>query len=79
MQNKVQRVNKNRKIKVHFDSVTDPSLQWDFEPLQDHVVVHPGETALAFYKAKNHQKKPMIGIATYSVFPEFASNYFSKV
>lgn len=33
-----------------------------------HQVV-PGETALAFYTAKNHSQKPVIGVATYNVNP----------
>lgn len=31
--------------------------------------VVPGETALAFYTAKNHSDKPVIGVATYNVNP----------
>jgi len=34
------------------------------------VRVLPGETALAFYKAKNVGHKDLIGIATYNMTPE---------
>lgn len=51
---KIGRINKNRKIEVIFESIVDPNLKWEFEPLQDKVIVHPGETALAFYKVINH-------------------------
>lgn len=39
----------------------------------------PGETALAFYKAKNVSKEDIIGMATYSVTPEQAAPYFNKI
>lgn len=39
----------------------------------------PGETALAFYKAKNLSKEDIIGVATYSVTPGQVAPYFSKI
>lgn len=39
----------------------------------------PGETALAFYKAKNPTDKPIIGISTYNVVPFEAGQYFNKI
>lgn len=74
-----KRMNKDKKIKVIFEADTTPELQWDFEPVQKEVMVHPGETALMFYRAYNHQLKPVIGMAIYTIYPEFASNYFSKI
>ncbi|XP_043353285.1 cytochrome c oxidase assembly protein COX11, mitochondrial isoform X2 [Dermochelys coriacea] len=41
--------------------------------------VVPGETALAFYKAKNSTDKPVIGISTYNVVPFEAGQYFNKI
>lgn len=41
--------------------------------------VVPGETALAFYKAKNPTDKPIIGISTYNVVPFEAGQYFNKI
>jgi len=41
--------------------------------------VLPGETSLAFYKAKNKSDKDYIGIATYNVAPDRIAPYFSKV
>lgn len=32
-----------------------------------------------FYKAINKSDKPIIGMAIYEVYPEFATNYFSKI
>lgn len=39
----------------------------------------PGETALAFYRAKNPTDKPIIGISTYNVVPFEAGQYFNKI
>lgn len=39
----------------------------------------PGETALAFYKARNPTDKPVIGISTYNVVPFEAGQYFNKI
>lgn len=41
--------------------------------------VVPGETALAFYKARNPTDKPVIGISTYNVVPFEAGQYFNKI
>ena len=41
--------------------------------------VRPGETALAFYTAKNPTDKPIIGISTYNVLPYDAGQYFNKI
>lgn len=41
--------------------------------------VLPGETALAFYKAKNLSDEDIIGVATYSVTPAQVAPYFSKI
>lgn len=39
----------------------------------------PGETALAFYTAKNPLDKPVTGISTYNVVPFEAGQYFNKI
>lgn len=39
----------------------------------------PGETALAFYKAKNPTDQAIIGISTYNVIPFEAGQYFNKI
>ncbi|RXG71131.1 cytochrome c oxidase assembly protein COX11, mitochondrial [Armadillidium vulgare] len=41
--------------------------------------VKPGETALAFYSARNPTNKPVIGISTYNVLPFEAGQYFNKI
>lgn len=68
-----------RRIKVHFNADRAEALPWTFTPQQKFVMVLPGETSLAFYKAKNESKKDIIGIATYNVTPDRIAPYFSKV
>ena len=58
-----------RRIKVSFSASTSDSLPWSFRPQQREISILPGETALAFYKAKNKSKEDIIGIATYNVWP----------
>lgn len=57
----------------------DPKANWDFEPVQDEVIVHAGETALIFYRAYNREEIPIVGFSTYQIFPEDASLYFAKI
>jgi cytochrome c oxidase assembly protein subunit 11 len=68
-----------RRIKVHFNADRSEQLPWTFVPQQKFVTVLPGETSLAFYKAKNHARGDIIGIATYNVTPDRIAPYFSKV
>jgi cytochrome c oxidase assembly protein Cox11 len=56
-----------RRIKVSFSASTSDTLPWSFRPQQREISVLPGETALAFYKAKNTSNEDIIGIATYNV------------
>uniref|UniRef100_A0A4X2M512 Cytochrome c oxidase assembly protein COX11, mitochondrial n=1 Tax=Vombatus ursinus TaxID=29139 RepID=A0A4X2M512_VOMUR len=70
---------KDRIIKVTFNADVHASLHWNFRPQQTEIYVVPGETALAFYKAKNPTDKPVIGISTYNVVPFEAGQYFNKI
>jgi len=72
-------VEKARRIKVHFNADRSDQLPWTFNPEQKFVSVLPGETSLAFYKAKNTSPQDIIGIATYNVTPDRVAPYFSKV
>lgn len=72
-------VEEARRIKVHFNADHSDQLPWSFVPEQKFVTVLPGETSLAFYKAKNISSQDIIGIATYNVTPDRVAPYFSKV
>ncbi|XP_018423888.1 PREDICTED: cytochrome c oxidase assembly protein COX11, mitochondrial [Nanorana parkeri] len=70
---------KDRVIKVTFNADVHASLHWNFRPQQTEIYLVPGETALAFYKAKNSTDKPVIGVSTYNVIPYEAGQYFNKI
>ena len=69
----------SRVIKIKFAADTAAAMRWNFRPQQSEIVVHPGETALAFYTAKNPTSKPIDGISTYNVIPFEAGQYFNKI
>lgn len=54
-------------------------MRWQFRPHQKEIKLVPGETALAFYTARNPTDKPVTGIATYNVIPFEAGLYFNKI
>lgn len=62
-----------RRIRVTFNADHSDSLPWTFRPSQEEIFVLPGETALAFYKAKNKGDRDITGIATYNVSPDRVS------
>jgi cytochrome c oxidase assembly protein Cox11 len=62
-----------RVLRIGFNADASDALPWAFSPQQKEVYVKPGETALAFYKAKNRSDKDIIGIATYNVTPDKVS------
>ncbi|XP_029282858.1 cytochrome c oxidase assembly protein COX11, mitochondrial [Cottoperca gobio] len=68
-----------RVLKITFNADTHASMQWNFRPQQTEIFVVPGETALAFYRAKNPTNTPIIGISTYNVVPFEAGQYFNKI
>ena len=41
--------------------------------------VHPGQSALAFYRATNRSERPITGISTYNVTPNQTGYYFNKI
>ncbi|CAG4950980.1 unnamed protein product [Colias eurytheme] len=70
---------KERPIKIRFNADVASSMQWNFKPQQVDITVVPGETALAFYTARNPTDKPVVGISTYNVIPFEAGQYFNKI
>lgn len=69
----------DRKITIRFDANVNPSLPWQFRPVQRQVTVKLGEETLIHYEARNLADKPLTGTATFSVVPEKAAQYFSKI
>ncbi|KAH9205314.1 cytochrome oxidase-like protein assembly factor Cox11 [Leptodontidium sp. 2 PMI_412] len=68
-----------KRIRVTFNGSVSDVLPWKFTPQQREVRVLPGESALAFYTATNESDEDIIGVATYSVTPGQAGQYFSKI
>jgi cytochrome c oxidase assembly protein subunit 11 len=72
-------VTTSRRLRITFNGSVSDVLPWTFKPSQREVRVLPGETALAFYTATNSGPEDIIGVATYSVAPGQAAQYFSKI
>ncbi|RQX73271.1 putative cytochrome c oxidase assembly protein COX11 [Toxoplasma gondii CAST] len=66
-------------VLLEIDFASHCNVPWEFEPLQKRVIVAPGESALAFYRARNKLDRPVIGISLYSVMPPEAGIYFNKI
>jgi cytochrome c oxidase assembly protein subunit 11 len=66
---KMKPAENGRAIRVRFDGGVSDAMPWSFRQTQNDILVVPGETALAFYTAKNLSKKDITGVATYNVFP----------
>lgn len=69
----------SRLFTVRFAAQTHSSMAWTFTPVQEKIKVHPGESALIFYRVKNPLDEAVIGIATYNVLPYEAGQYFNKI
>mmetsp|Transcript_60405 Transcript_60405/g.140699 ORF Transcript_60405/g.140699 Transcript_60405/m.140699 type:complete len:284 (-) Transcript_60405:139-990(-) len=68
-----------RLVTVDFTGTVHTALPWEFVPQQRRVVVGLGETALAFYRAKNTSDKPIIGVSVYHMIPPETGLYFNKI
>ena len=68
-----------RTIEVRFDANVASDLPWQFGPDARSVRVKLGETALAYFHAKNIGAKRSTGAATFNVTPDWAGQYFNKI
>jgi len=68
-----------REITVTFNAEVADGLPWRFSPAQRAVVVRPGQSALAFFTARNLGERPVTGVSTYNVAPQQAGAHFNKV
>jgi cytochrome c oxidase assembly protein subunit 11 len=69
----------DRKMRVEFDTNSDPSLEWQFAPVQRNVDVRIGETVQVMFKATNRSSETETGQAVFNVTPMVAGAYFNKV
>ena len=68
-----------RALTIYFSADTSAAMPWAFHPQQRSVRVVPGETALAFYTARNPTAEPVTGVSTYNITPMRAAPYFNKI
>ncbi|WP_417253902.1 cytochrome c oxidase assembly protein [Celeribacter sp.] len=66
-------------IRIRFDANTDPSMAWEFKPVENVMELRIGETGLAFYEAYNPTDRVIAGTASYNVAPFEAGNFFTKI
>lgn len=66
-------------VRISFVADTSKTLPWKFVPEQKHITVLPGQTSLAFYSATNNSDREIVGMATYTVIPARAAQYFNKI
>ena len=73
------RVDTSRTVTVEFTGQAAMGLPWEFRPLQGRLRMHPGETKLVEFYARNHASKTITGQAVPSVAPNEAARFFKKV
>lgn len=69
----------DREVTIRFNASTARDMPWEFKPEKPSQKVRIGETALAFYDAKNTTDRPITGTATYNVTPPIVGGYFVKI
>ena len=69
----------SRIIEIDFSATVGNKMPWKFWPEQKSIRVGVGETALAFFKARNNSDKPVIGMAVYHMIPPESGLHFNKI
>ncbi|PSV24252.1 cytochrome c oxidase assembly protein [Photobacterium kishitanii] len=73
------KIDRSRTVTVEFVAYINPDVKWQFTPQVTQVDVHPGETKIIKYDAKNLHHQASIGQAVPSVTPGIAAQYFNKI
>lgn len=68
-----------REVTVRFEASVHPSMDWSFKPVQQEIKLRIGETALAFFQARNNFERAFTGVSLYNVLPPQAGLYFNKI
>jgi hypothetical protein len=66
-------------VRVHFVAEVEDGLPWSFEPVQETVLIRPGETLQAVYRAKNLSDQPVTGKAQHIEEPAEFVNFLRVV
>lgn len=69
----------DRVVRIRFDASMNSSLDWRFQPVQREMSMKIGESAVAFYRAKNLSEAVTTGTATFNVTPLKVGKYFTKI
>ena len=69
----------SRWVTVEFTGNSMSGLPWEFRPQQKTLRVHPGQTAVAYYEARNTAAEAITGQAVPSVAPNKAAMHFKKI
>jgi len=72
-------VDTSRWVTVEFTGNSMGGLPWEFRPQQKTLRVHPGQTAVAYYEARNTADETITGQAVPSVAPNKAAAHFKKI
>lgn len=72
-------IDTTRTIRVEFTGQVMAGLPWEFRPMVDRIEVHPGETVVVNYYARNKASEAIVGQAVPSVAPGRAAPYFKKI
>ena len=72
-------VDTSRWVTVEFTGNSMGGLPWEFRPQQKTLRVHPGQTAVAYYEARNTADEAITGQAVPSVAPNKAATHFKKI
>jgi cytochrome c oxidase assembly protein subunit 11 len=67
-----------RAVTVQFSATNNAGMAWDFRPLQNQVVVHPGELNEVKFYARNPTAARVIGQAVPSVSPSAGADFLHK-
>jgi cytochrome c oxidase assembly protein subunit 11 len=68
-----------RDITIRFDANVARNMPWSFRPEQPTDRIAIGSRDQAIYLARNDSPEPIVGTASFNVFPNEAGQYFSKV
>ncbi|WP_379921989.1 cytochrome c oxidase assembly protein [Erythrobacter sp. R86502] len=66
-------------ISIRFDASVPSDMPWSFYPSAPTDTIAIGERDIATYVARNNSDRPITGMATFNVTPEFAGKYFNKI
>ncbi len=69
----------DRVIRIRFDASVYSGLQWEFQPVQRELSMRIGDSAVAFYRARNVADTPIVGAAAFNVTPLKVGKYFNKI